>query len=208
MADELLPCGGNLSDLLDQVADQTPPTDPEHQRTCPTCRAALAELEVLWAPMNQLAAETVHAPTGLLDTIMDKVRRLPRNSWYAVIPTRQGDTRIAARVVGAIARLAAEEIPQVSLALGGGRSGADHSLHELASHVGEPATDIGVAGTHVVVDVQIVVELGADIPGLADQVRSRIAERVAAFTGLTTAEVNITVVDIVTLSEPAAAVPG
>jgi uncharacterized alkaline shock family protein YloU len=209
VAHEVLSCRVAVSDLLTQVADHNPPADPEHQRTCPTCRATLAELEQLWAPMAQLAAEKVHAPASLLETIMAKVRQLPRNTWYAVIPTPGGDTRIAARVVGALARLAAEEVPQVSLALGGGRRGTEHSLSEIAGNTGATATDIGVAGTHVVIDVQIVVQLGARIPELAELVRDRIARRVADFTGLTAAEVNITVVDVLYLPDSARiSIPG
>jgi len=194
--ERVLTCGVPIDDLLVQVADHAPNKDSQHQGTCPTCQAALAELQALWAPIRALAAEKVTAPAWLLHQIMAKVRELPRHSWYAVLPTPTGDTRIAARVVGAIARLAAEEVPQVSLALSGGQPGAEHTLADLAGDTGESATNIGVAGAHVVIDVQVVVQMGAHIPGLATQVRDHITRRISDFTGLTTAAINIAIVDV------------
>lgn len=191
-----LACGACVDDLLTQVTERTPARDPEHQRSCPHCRAALAELTGIWAPVNDLAAEDVRAPAGLLAAVMERVRALPRHSWHAVILTDRGETRIAARVVGAVARLAAESVPHVTLALGGGRTAREHSLEQIASAQAEAATDIGVAGTTVVVDVKVVVDTEARIPAVAQQVRTQIARHIAAFTGLTTAEVNITVVDV------------
>ena len=195
-----LPCGVLLDDLLAQVAEGTAPRDAAHQRTCPHCRAALAELEDLWAPVRELAAEDVRAPAGLLQAVMAQIRDLSRNSWSAVLSDPAGRTRIAARVVGAVARLAAESVPHVTLALGGGRvatptgTAADPAL--VAGTSGEAATDIGIAGNHVVVDVQIAVDLGAPIQQVAAAVRDRITRHIAEQTGLVTTQVNVTVVDV------------
>jgi uncharacterized alkaline shock family protein YloU len=93
-----------------------------------------------------------------------------------------------ARVVGAVARLAAQAVPAVSLALGGGHPSP--ASHQSA------ATNVGVAGDHVVVDLQIAVDLGAHIPAVTQQVREQITRHLHAHTGLTTTEVNITVVDV------------
>lgn len=194
--DEQLACGVPFDEILDQVTDHRPPRDPDHQATCPTCRATLAELQGVWTSVDELVAQDVRAPTDLLRVVMDRVRELARQPWYAVINTPHGDTKIAARVVGAIARLAAQDVPQVSLALGGGRTGTDHSAHELASTSGEAATDIGVSGMHVVIDVDIVIDYGAHIPSTTNQIRTRITHDIAAYTGLTVAEVNINLVDI------------
>ena len=193
-----LPCGASLDVLLAQVAEGVPPRDAAHQRNCPHCRAALAELQELWAPVQELAAEEVRAPAGLLQAVMAQVRELSRNSWTAVLQETAGHTRIAARVVGAVARLAAESVPHVTLALGGGRiatpAGAAPDPERVAGAV--DATDVGIAGTHVVVDVQIAVDHGVPIPQVAEQVRQRIAGHIAAQTGLTTTEVNVVVVDV------------
>ncbi|WP_147251996.1 Asp23/Gls24 family envelope stress response protein [Blastococcus sp. TF02-9] len=179
--DERLPCGAHSADLLAQVVDGAAPRDPEHQAHCPHCRATLAYLTELWAPVLDVAAEDVRAPAGLLQAVMSEVRVLARAGWSAVLREEGGQTRIAARVVGAVARLAAESVPSVSLALGGGR---------IAT------TDVGLAGDRVVVDVQIAVDFGVSVHRVAQQVRDRIAAHLHAQTGLTTTEVNVVVVDV------------
>jgi len=131
---------------------------------------------------------------------MAQIRDLSRNSWSAVLDDPRGRTRIAARVVGAVARLAAESVPHVTLALGGGQvatptdTAADPA--KIAGRRSETATVTGVAGAHVVVDVQIVVDLGVPLRQVAERVRRRIAEHIATQTGLTTTEVNVSVVDV------------
>lgn len=198
MTEDNLPCGVPFDEILDQVTDHRPPRDPRHQATCPTCRATLAELGDVWSLMDELAAQPVQAPTHLLHAVMDRIRELSAQPWYAVLTTPQGDTKIAARVVGALARLAAEDVPEVSLALGGGHHSKDQSLAEVAGPSGEAATDVGVSGTHVVVDIDVIADLGTHLPHLADQVRARIHQDIASYTGLTVAEVNVNIVDVLT----------
>ena len=193
--DERLPCGASVDELLADVVDDRAPRDPEHRRRCPHCRAALAELRDAWSPVADLAAEEVRAPAGLLDAVMARVRELS-NPWYASLPGPRGHTRVAARVVGVIARLAAESVPRVTLALGRGHTGSAASAAEIAGPAGETASDVGVAGTHVVVDVQIVVDYGAPIHEVARQVREQISRDLREHAGLMTAEVNVTVVDV------------
>ena len=199
-SDGRLPCGVIVEDLLDQAVDGVAPSDAGHQRGCPHCRAALAHLEGLWAPVREVAAEQVRAPAGLLQAVMAQVRELSRNGWSAVLTDPRGQTRIAARVVGAVARLAAESVPHVTLALGGGRMATPPATAtdraEVAGPAAESATDVGIAGTHVVVDVQIALDYGVDMHRVAAQVRDRISRHLTTQTGLTTTEVNIAVVDI------------
>lgn len=193
-----LPCGVHADDLLSQVVDGTPPRDPAHQASCPHCRATLTHLTRLWAPVLDLAHEDVRAPAGLLQAVMSEVRELARGGWSAVLRDETGQTRIAARVVGAVARLAAESIPHVTLALGGGRvaTAAGERTDRTAVADAEDATDVGLAGDRVVVDVQITVDLGVPIPRVAQQVRDRITDHLRVQTGLHTTEVNVTVVDV------------
>lgn len=200
MTEDYLACGVPFDEILDQVTDHRPPQDPVHQATCPTCRATLAELGETWTSVDELVAQEVRAPTDLLRAVMDRIRELSAQPWYAVLTTPDGDTTISARVIGALARLAAQDVPRVSLALGGGRTGTGTGtgLADLAGNAGEAATDIGVSGTHVVVDVVVVVEMGAHIPHLADKIRARIHHDITAYTGLTVAEVNIKIADIYT----------
>lgn len=176
VAEDRLPCGARVDELLDQVAEGRPPRDPAHQARCPHCRAALAHLTEVWAPVQDLAQEEVRAPADLLQTVMAGVRELARDGWSAVLDGTDGRTRIAARVVGAVARLAAESVPHVSQALGGGR--------------------VGAAGARVVVDVQVVVDHGAPIPAVAARVREQVVRHLAAQTGLTATAVDVTVVDV------------
>src|SRR3954453_16248583 len=126
---------------------------------------------------------------------MAQIRDLSRNSWSAVLDDPRGRTRIAARVVGAVARLAAESVPHVPLALGG-RVATPADPAEIAGRRSETTSDIGVVGAHVVVDVQIVVDLGVPLRQVAERVRKRIADHIATQTGLTTTEVNVSVVDV------------
>lgn len=192
----LLPCGVPYDSLLTQVADHAAPVDSAHQSVCPHCRATLAELDSLWDPLRELAREQIKAPRDLLPAVMARVRELARHSWYAFVPGERGHTRIAARVVAAVARLAAEDVPHVTLALGSGRTGSQSTRAQIAGADVEAATDIGVAGSHVVVDIQIAIEIGAHIPTVVSQVRTQIGQAIAGYLGLVPAEVNVTVADV------------
>lgn len=193
-----LPCGQPVAGLLSHVADGRPIPDPEHHRACPHCRAAVAELGALWEPVRALAAEDVRAPADLLSRTMRRVRELVSEGWYAVIQIGDGRTRIAGRVVGAVARLAAEEVPGIALALGRGRTSSDTATRSVGAEGAGAA--VGVAGSHVVVDVDVIIQMGASIASIAQVVRERIVRRVGTQTGLTTTEVNVRVVDVADLS--------
>lgn len=185
MPRDRLPCGAPYDDLVAQVSDGVRPADAEHERTCPHCRATLAELRDLWAPVTRLVDEDVHAPADVLAAVMARVRELPRHVWHAVIPTDRGSTRIAARVVTAVVRLAARDVPGVSLAVGAG-----------GSRLSDDAADVGVAGRRVVVDIQVAVAMGAEIPDVADRLRRRIARDVADQLELDVEEINVTIADV------------
>jgi uncharacterized alkaline shock family protein YloU len=116
--------------------------------------------------------------------------------WYGMITTDQGRTRVAARVVGAVTRLAAQEVPHVSIAFGRRRTTRDKDPATIAGTAGESATNVGVARSQVVIDVKIVIEMGPNIPTLADQVRRVVRTGIERFTGLTAAEVDVTVVAV------------
>jgi uncharacterized alkaline shock family protein YloU len=193
-----LPCGVPLDEIYAQVVDQIPPARPEHQARCPHCRAALADLSEGWAPVARLAAKQIAAPSNLLKSVLAKVRQTSRDPdpWYGMITTDHGRTRVAASVVGAIARLAAQKVPHVSIAFGRRRTTRGNDPATIAGAAGESATNVGVARSQLVIDVQIVIEMGANIPTLADQVRSAVHTDIERFTGLTAAEVDVTVIDV------------
>jgi uncharacterized alkaline shock family protein YloU len=191
---DTLPCGMPLDEIYAQVVDQTPPARPEHQARCPHCRAALADLSEAWTPVAQLAAKQITAPSSLLEPVLAKVRQISRDPWYEIITTDHGRTRVAARVVGAVARLAAQEVPHVSIAFGRRRATREKDHAAIAGTAVESA-NVG-ARSHVVIDVQIVIEMGPNISTLADQVRRAVRTDIERFTGLTAAEVDVTVVDV------------
>lgn len=193
-----LPCGAPLNEIYAQVVDQIPPARPEHQARCPHCRAALADLSEAWAPVAQLAAKQITAPSSLLESVLAKVRQTSRDPdpWYGMITTDHGQIRVAASVVGVVASIAAQKVPHVSMALGRRRSTGDKDVATIVGIARESATNVGVARNQVVVDVQIVVEMGPNIPTLADQVRRAVRTDIERFTGLTAAEIDVNVVDV------------
>lgn len=193
-----LPCGQSLDDLLIQVAEPGPAAADRDREACPHCRAARAELAAIWTPVHEVASEPVHAPAELLTQIMLAVRELAREGWHAVIHTERGRTRIAARVVGAIARLAAQRVPGVALALGRGHTAGSGAHREPAADEADHAAHVavGVAGSHVVVDVDLVVQLGAPIGAIAQAARTQVSDYLARHTGLVPHEVNIRIVDV------------
>jgi uncharacterized alkaline shock family protein YloU len=150
--------------------------------------------------VRELAAEGVRAPGDLPQSVMAQIRELARAGWSAVLHDPAGRTRIAARVVGAVARLAAESVPHVSLALGGGRMATPPDTAADPARVAAPeravATSVGTAGSRVVVDVQIAVDYGVPVHAVAAAVRERIATHIAEQTGLVTTEVNVAVIDV------------
>lgn len=194
-----LACGASYDALVAQAAERRPPRPggpgAAHQHTCPHCRAALAELDALWAPVHALADQEVRAPVGLLSTVMARVRELPRHRDHALVPTSDhqggpGTTRVAARVVGAIARTAALQVAGVALAQGG------RSRSTPTTAGAGPGTTVGVSGTHVVVELSLVVAAGEAIPSLAARVRQHVGDHVHALTGLTVTQVDVRVVDL------------
>lgn len=200
-----LPCGEDLDRLLEQVADQLPAVRPEHQAVCPHCRAALAELTVTFAPLRELAAEPVRAPGWLGEAVMARVRALARDPWHGTLPGSGGVTRIAAWVVAAIARRAAQHVPGVEAVFGRTRVAtvATPAPGLPGDRPGGPgasrrsrADGVGVAGRSVVVDLDVVATYGQPLDELASRVRRSVVRIVQALTGLDVVEVNVTVVDV------------
>jgi uncharacterized alkaline shock family protein YloU len=192
-----LPCGALFADLLDQVAEQQADPKPGHQQRCPHCRAALRELDRLWAPVRQLAAERVTVPASLTRKIMGQVSRLASTTWHVVQPTGRGVTRIASRVVGTIARLAASEVPGVHAALGRSTAPAAAAATERATQAHQPETTaVGITGGTTVIDLAIAVDFGTSIPATADRVRTAVARQLHELAGLDDVDIEITVDDI------------
>jgi uncharacterized alkaline shock family protein YloU len=107
-----------------------------------------------------------------------------------------GSTHIAEGVVAKVAGIAAREVAGV-YALGGGGARALGAIRDAIN-----ATDltqgvkVEVGETQAAVDVTVVVEYGAQIQDVADQVRSRVAGAVSHLVGLEVVEVNVDVNDV------------
>lgn len=195
LPDEQLPCGRSWDDLLGQVARGGASDD--HQQACPHCRAALIELEQLWGPVRQLAAEPVRAPRGLLESVMAQVRDAARQRWHSLIPTERGTTRVAARVIATLARTAAGRVPGVRVALGRTTEPATaRAVAEATQAHSWPGTAVGVAGGSTVVELAVAARYGVGLRELAEQVRSAVRDDLRRFGGLEHVEVNVTIDDV------------
>lgn len=193
---EQLPCGRSWDDLLEQMALDVAVPDT-HQQTCSHCQAALAELSRVWAPVRHLAAERVHAPSGLLDRVMDQVRAAAQQSWHALISAERGSTRVAARVIATIARLAAARVAGVHVALG--RTTDPHAAAQTAARTSrhdETGSAVGVAGASAVVELALAALYDMPLHALAEDVRSAVNADLTQLAGLQHVQVNITIDDI------------
>lgn len=192
-----LPCGAAVDDLLEQVATGRGERD-SHQRSCPHCGAALAELAALWAPV--LAAASAHLPVvpGLAAGVMQLVRRVAADTWWTLDITGGGAVRVAARVVALVARDAARAVPGVRAALGRSTEAVAARRAERASleHL-HPHAAVGVLGRTAAVEVALAVELdGRPVRATAAQVQGAVVRALQRDIGLRDVVVNVTVDDV------------
>lgn len=201
---ERLPCGTFFDDLLEQVADDASPNDAEHQADCPHCRATLAELSEVWAPVRALSETESTPPETLTTSVMQRVVAIATHGWHAVFTEREGVTRIAAWVVAVVARRAAEGVEGVGLVRGRITPPAAAIVDiRTAFERAQPtpgqrhrAAGIGVAGRRVVVSIDITAEPGYPLPALAGRIRRAVIEQIDALAGLDVIEVDVQVVDL------------
>lgn len=176
-----LPCGVRLQDLLTQVADDTPPTDPAHQATCPYCQTALRRLRQQWTDVTELAKQPVRAPAGLTAQIMAQVRRLAAQaSDYVLLGHPVGETRVSHVVVGRIAQRLVATVPGIVFA----------SVRAQAHD--PPLPD------RLNLSIQLVVTFGPALHPLTDSVRQLIQRHATRLTGARFERIDITVKDIAT----------
>ncbi|MBA3524192.1 MAG: Asp23/Gls24 family envelope stress response protein, partial [Geodermatophilaceae bacterium] len=204
-----------VDDLWGQVADSdaAPSSDGsarvdrqtlEHQQACPHCRAMLAELREVWAPVAALAAQPVPTPDSLSRGVMERVSALASHGWHAIVEDDPGQTRIAAWVVAVVARRAATSVLGVATVRGRVLPTDPAIASVQARYVARPtatqqrlAAGVGVAGRKVVIRVEITATgVPPSLPILAEQVRRAVIEHVRALTGLRVVEVDVHVSDI------------
>lgn len=113
------------------------------------------------------------------------------------LESEQGTTTIARDVVAKIVGIAAREVAGV-YALGGGATRALGAVTQRVGLADERTQGVAVeVGTReAAADLVIVVEYGEPIPRVAQSVRENVIKRVEGLTGLSVAEVNITVNDL------------
>lgn len=181
---DLLRCGRPLDDVIDQVARGAADVRDQHQNGCVHCQAALAEYQRRWTPLAALAADTVSAPVGRIDQLLQRLRATLTQPDYAIIPGPDGVLRIAARVIVVTARETAQQVPGVRVALGDAVPGQ------------VPGVVAGVAGASTAIEITIAAGYGHNLHELSQQVRTAVATAIHELTGLTTVETTVVIDDV------------
>jgi uncharacterized alkaline shock family protein YloU len=116
--------------------------------------------------------------------------------------TELGRITISDRVAAKMAARAATEIPDAGAAaprvLGRSVTGAAVVGARTTSLTGLPKASADVDGSVVTLDLSISVRWPASVPEVTSAVREHVCSRVSGLTGLTVAEVSISVTDLVT----------
>jgi uncharacterized alkaline shock family protein YloU len=194
-----LPCGAEVDQLLEQVADGRAADLDDHQRDCVHCQAAIAEFAALWAPVAEMAASPVPAPPGLTAAVMSQIRVLIRDVWYTLETTNLGAIRIAARIVAALARDRARMVPGVRVALGRSTHSKMAALAERATFGHRhPHAAVGVLGRTAVVDLAVAVTYGDPVHEVARDIQQQVIATLRDDVGLQTVAVNVIVDDVFT----------
>jgi uncharacterized alkaline shock family protein YloU len=112
--------------------------------------------------------------------------------------TPEGRTTIADVVVSKIAGIAAREVPGVHELVGQGMGAAVSGLAQRVTRADARSTGVNVevGEREAAVDFRLTVEYGVSIPQMVREVRSNVADRLQAMTGLRVKEINIDIVDL------------
>lgn len=198
-----LPCGSELSELIDQVADNLPPADPEHQRSCPHCREVLQELNHLWGRVQELAREEVDAPYRIVQAVLQRVRSqgarpalpvpledvVPSLVRHALLQDEKGRTRVADSVIARIVSLTVRELPELDPVGGWAARGR-------SAGGGGASLTVTVTEERVVVNLRLIADYGIHLPSAASALRELILRRIAHMTGLVAVDVDILIDDV------------
>jgi uncharacterized alkaline shock family protein YloU len=196
-ASQRLACGAGVDELLEQVADGDADQLNPHQRGCPHCQAAIAEFNLLWAPVREYARQPVSLPQRLRNSVLKEVDRLVHDVWYTLQLSDTGTIRVAARVVAVIARDAAGRVPGVRVALGRSTDSRIARLVDRATagHL-HPHAAVGVLGRTAVIDLALAVSYGEPVHEVAHEVQRRVIAELKENIGLQSVTVNVIVDDV------------
>jgi uncharacterized alkaline shock family protein YloU len=190
-ANQHLPCGADVDELLEQAADGDASQFTSHEQDCPYCQAALREFGRVWEPVRR--------PAALKSAVARQIRKLVADIWYTLQLSDGGAIRIAARVVARIAREAAHDVTGVRVAFGRSTHIRMAGLVERATlRHRHPNAAVGVLGRTAVVDLAIAVQYGDQVDAVAREVQRRAVAELRSKVGLQDVTVNVTVDDVIT----------
>jgi len=114
--------------------------------------------------------------------------------------TEQGDTTIADTVVAKIAGMAAREVPGVYAMGNAARRAVSSLAHRIPGSSAQASVADGVSvekgESQAAIDVSVVVEYGASIVTVSEQIRENIIRAVEHGTGLDVVSVDVNVSDV------------
>ncbi|OLR93280.1 hypothetical protein [Actinokineospora bangkokensis] len=166
-----LPCGRDLEGVWEHLD-----APDGHERGCPDCRAARADLLVLRTATAELVEEDLRPPPGLTGRIMGAVRADLRRRDLVALPATAPDTaRISTRAAAAVLRSAVDAVDGVR-----------------ARHCGVAERADGV----VEVDLHVAVSPGHLSPAALDAARDRVVAAAGARIGWAAVKLDLTVVDL------------
>ncbi|HEY0239750.1 MAG TPA: Asp23/Gls24 family envelope stress response protein [Friedmanniella sp.] len=114
--------------------------------------------------------------------------------------TEHGDTAIADTVVAKIAGMAAREVPGVFSMGNAARRAISGLTNRVSGGTGQASVSNGVSvqkgESQATVDVSVVIEYGASIVTVSDQIRENVIRAVEFGTGLEVVSVDINVTDV------------
>ena len=182
-----LPCGAEPVDSLAQVCDGHGAELTRHQRDCAYCRPLLIEQEQLWAPVEELAAEPVRAPSSIVEGALAHLREIADGPGGRLLPSTTPPGRTSCPGCPGSGRGWSCATP----ASPPRRSRVRLALSRLGAR-GDVAED----GT-VELALTVAVDHHQDLHALAERIRTEVAAHVHALTGVRPTSVDVHIDDVV-----------
>lgn len=179
--DEVLPCGRLLSQVWEAWEERT---DDPHLDTCPHCREAVRDLDLLESAVRDLRAapeeSTDYDASSLTRRVMDVVRLELRPGRPLPLGEPGEDLWVMESVAARALRATAETVPGV-------RAGSCR-LRPVPEHG---------AADRVEVRLEIHAPAEAFLPDLAEDIRTRVRDTADRDLGMTVESVDIRITDLI-----------